>query len=633
VCGIWFSAGYSLTDDHLRLIAHRGPDGAGWRAFASRMPVFMGHRRLAIIDTSEAAGQPMCYQNGRLWLVYNGEIYNYLELRSDLEALGHTFGTRSDSEVILAAYSEWGESCLDRFVGMFALVLYEPGAGRLFAARDRFGIKPLYYVNQRNGIAFASEIKQLIGLPGMTAAMNLPRVYDFLSAGMTDHTEETTFRNVKQLRPGYCVTIDLPRFEPGDPLPLRRWYCLPCPGTIAMSEDEAAGRFRELLAESVRLHLRSDVPVGSCLSGGLDSSSIVCLIDRLFREGGSSSRVNAVSACYEVPDVDERPFIEAVSAATKTEVDYVFPRAEDAVARAETITWHQDEPYGTTSIFAQWCVFDQARRRKIKVMLDGQGADEQLAGYHGGFGYYCASLLRRGRYGLLCRTLWERRQFHGASIGSQLSALARPFLRRRWMDVARRQQQRLADHDWLNSEAFATSCRTEDSFSAAIAREGFSAIRDIGELCVAMMQSTSLPMLLHYEDRNSMAHGVEARVPFLDHRLVEFSIGLGSAHKMHGGETKRVLRRAMTGILPEAVSQRRDKLGFATPEAVWFRGPLRSMIEAGVEDTLRRYPGLLNAGGTRRLVHDMLEGRRALDSRLWKIVNIGVWGRVFAVSL
>jgi asparagine synthase (glutamine-hydrolysing) len=633
VCGIWFSAGYSLTEEHLRLIAHRGPDGAGWRAFAGRMPVFMGHRRLAIIDTSDAAGQPMCYQRGRLWLVYNGEIYNYLELRSELEALGHTFATRSDSEVILAAYAEWGESCLDRFVGMFALVLYEPGAGRLFAARDRFGIKPLYYLNRRNGIAFASEIKQLIGLPGTAAEMNLPRVYDFLSAGMTDHTEDTLFRNVNQLRPGHCVTIDLASFEPGDPLPLRPWYRLPHPGTITMSEDDAARRFHELLFESVRLHLRSDVPVGSCLSGGLDSSSIVCLIDRLFREGGSSSRINAVSACYDFPDVDERPFIEAVSAATKAEVNYVFPRAEDVMARAETITWHQDEPYGSTSIFAQWCVFDQARRSKIKVMLDGQGADEQLAGYHGGFGYYCASLLRHGRFGLLCRTLWERRRFHGASIGSQLSALARPFLTRRWMDVARRQQQRWADRDWLNSEAFATSCRAEDSFNAAIARESFRAIRDIGELCVVMMQSTSLPMLLHYEDRNSMAHGVEARVPFLDHRLVEFSIGLGSAHKMHGGETKRVLRRAMTGILPEAISQRRDKLGFATPEAVWFRGPLRSMIEGGVEETLRRYPGLLNAGGTRQLVHDMLEGRRALDSRLWRIVNIGVWGRVFAVSL
>ena len=332
MCGIWFSAGFLPDAKHIDVVAHRGPDGRGWRVFKSSCgPVALGHRRLAIIDTSEAAGQPMAYAGGRLWLVYNGEIYNHVELRTELESLGHIFLTRSDSEVILAAYDQWGESCLDRFVGMFAFVIYEPGAERFFAARDRFGIKPLYYVSHRNGLAFASEIKQLLRLPDVTARMNVARMYDYLSAGMTDHTGETMFNDVMQLRNRECVTIDLSRFTLGHPLPIRRWYWLPPSGSIRMSEDQAAARFRELLAESVRLHLRSDVPVGSCLSGGLDSSSIVCLIDRQFRAEGNGNRLNTISACYEEKSVDERPFIEAISAATNTQPHYVFPRAEDSL--------------------------------------------------------------------------------------------------------------------------------------------------------------------------------------------------------------------------------------------------------------------------------------------------------------
>ncbi len=575
----------------------------------------------------------MAYEDGRFWLVFNGEIYNHVELRDQLKSLGCTFATRSDSEVILAAYARWGEACIERFIGMFAFVIYEPRAGRVFAVRDRFGIKPLYYMNTKTGLAFASEIKQLLHLPEVTVRMNLARIYDFLSSGITDHTGETTFDGIMQLRGGECASIDLSRYRPGDPLPVRRWYRLPLSGTIELSEDQAAVRFRELLTDSVRLHLRSDVPIGSCLSGGLDSSSIVSLIDRQLRREGSQTRLNTISACYEEKSVDERPFMEAVAKTTQIEPHYVFPRAEDAIAQAERITWHQDEPYGSTSIFAQWCVFARAHREKIKVMLDGQGADEQLSGYHGGFGYYIASLLRRGRYIALARAMLERKQYHGISVFEQIRALVKPLLPRNVFNVMSRQRQSFVDHDWLASEVFCSKGLLKDTFNATLERDGLGPIRNIGDLCVAMTQATNLPMLLHYEDRNSMAHSVEARVPFLDHRLVEFSIGLGESHKMVGGDTKRVLRRAMAGIIPEQVCQRRDKLGFATPEEVWFRGPLRKTIEGGVEETLCRYPGLLNSAGTRRLVSDMLDKRRPVDVTLWRIVNVGIWGRIYNVTM
>jgi asparagine synthase (glutamine-hydrolysing) len=600
---------------------------------SSRGPVVLGHRRLAIIDISEAANQPMSYGDQRFWIVYNGEIYNHVELREELESLGHRFRTRSDTEVILAAYAEWGGQCLDRFVGMFALVVYEPDRERLFAARDRFGIKPLYYVVGAHGLAMASEIKQLLLLPDVSARMNVARAYDYLSSGMTDHACDTMFDGVMQLRNGEQIALDLHHYRPGTPLHARRWYQLPQAGTVDLSEQEAASRFHDVLSRSVRLHLRSDVPVGSCLSGGLDSSSVVCLMDRHLKEGQDSGPLHTFSACYDIKEVDEKPYVDVVSAATNTAAHIVYPRADDLFALAERITWHQDEPFGSTSIYAQWCVFERARREGVKVMLDGQGADEQLAGYHSGFPIHAASLLRRGSLLSLIISMAQRRLYHGLSITAQARSLLPPLIPFRLRRLLKRQRQHAPGNGWLRSEVFQAAEVSHDPSGAALMREGLFPIRNIGEWCVALTQAIHLQTLLRYEDRNSMAHGVEARVPFLDHRLVELSIGLGERHKIVGAETKRILRLAMKNILPEAVRRRRDKIGFATPEEHWFRGPLRKEIEAAVEDTLRLYPGLLNEKETRAFMKAIFDGARPFDFTLWRLINVGLWGRVFSVSL
>src|SRR5829696_3666929 len=286
MCGLYASIAFAPERARIDLVAHRGPDGSGWRELAAAAgPVALGHRRLAIIDVSDTGLQPMADASGRYHLVFNGEIYNYLELREELRAAGHAFTTETDSEVLLAAYREWGEGCLDRFHGMWAFLIWDARDRKLFAARDRFGIKPLYVVANAHGAAFASEIKQLLGLPGLSGRMNLARVRDFLASGISDHTDETLFEGVRQIRPGSCVTIDASRrwngaFEP------KRWYAIPAHGTLKLAEAEAAERLRVLLTDSVRLHLRSDVPVGSCLSGGLDSSSIVCLMSGMLAAGG-----------------------------------------------------------------------------------------------------------------------------------------------------------------------------------------------------------------------------------------------------------------------------------------------------------------------------------------------------------
>jgi asparagine synthase (glutamine-hydrolysing) len=634
MCGIFCSIGFTPDQKRIDIVAHRGPDGRGWQEFASPGgPVAIGHRRLAIIDTSDAGLQPMADPSGRFHLVFNGEIYNYLELREELRGRGEIFQTETDSEVLLRAYAIWGEAALDRFRGMFAFLIWDEETKRLFVARDRFGIKPLYMVANAHGVAFASEIKQLLGLPGLSGRMNLARVHDFLASGIADHTGETMFEGVTQLRGGECAIVDAGSAGPAR-IRIRRWYAIADPEAhLPLSEQSAAERFRALLTDSVRLHLRSDVPVGSCLSGGLDSSSIVCLMAGMLGAKDGGARVNTVSACYVEKSVDEKPFMEVVTERSHASPHYVFPRAEDVFRRAAEITWHQDEPFGSTSIFAQWCVFEEAKRAGIKVMLDGQGADEQLAGYHASFHYYLSDLARRGRWLMLARTIWERARMHGVSVNEQLQRFVVPLLPGRFAALLRQQHQALIGHDWLNSTVLRPFANHPPAFQLASNLLGLPAVTDIATLCLTLTFASNLQLLLHWEDRNSMAHSVEARVPFVDHPLVEFSLMLGNDHKIVGGDTKRVLRRAMAGILPKVVEQRHDKLGFATPEESWFRGPLKHLVLEGIEATLRRYPGLLNPKGTRALAADMLEGRRPLDFTLWRIVNVGLWGQRFAVGI
>jgi asparagine synthase (glutamine-hydrolysing) len=630
MCGIFASIGFDPDRERLDIVAHRGPDGSGWSVFESPAgPVALGQRRLAIIDIGEGGKQPMSDAACRFHLINNGEIYNYLELRAELEGRGEVFTSNSDTEVLLRALMIWGEAALDRLRGMFALVLWDRERKVLFAARDRFGIKPLYFVATPHGLAFASEIKQLLGLEGAERRLNRARIHDFLSAGLSDHTDETMFHGVMQLRGGECLKLDVAGGAL-DPV-IRRWYRIPDHGGASLDESEAGRRFKELLLDSVRLHLRSDVAVGSCLSGGLDSSSIVCLVSDLLDSRHGGPKLNTVSACYGEKAVDEKPFMDLVVAQATVAPHFVFPRAEDVFQLASDIVWHQDEPFGSTSIFAQWCVFEEARRVGVKVMLDGQGADEQLAGYHPGYAYHLARLLMHGRLMAFAQTLRERSSVHGAPMLGQGLRAIMPLLPDGLSTYVLRERQILLGRNWLDTE-FTRANGRGSVLRAATGKLGLPPVADLATLCLAMTFTSNLPMLLHWEDRSSMAHSIEARVPFLDHPLVEFSLALGNEHKMRGATTKSVLRQAMSGVLPDAIRDRRDKLGFATPEEIWFRGPLRGEVEDGIERTLRRYPDLFDAARTRDLARDMLDGRKPFDFKLWRIVSLGLWAERFGVT-
>lgn len=626
MCGLFASVGLTPDPARLDLVAHRGPDGRGWETFASPAgPVALGHRRLAIIDTSDAGLQPMADPSGRWRLIFNGEIYNYRELRAGLEAKGEAFRTASDSEVLLRAYLIWGEDCLTRLRGMFAFLVWDERDKTLFAARDRFGVKPLYLAQTSGGVAFASEIKQLLGAPFATGRVNVARAHDYLASGLSDHTAETLFSGVRQLRGGECARVVCE--AGGARLNVTRWAAVAA-HVAPIDPAEAVERFRAKLIESVGLHLRADVPVGSCLSGGLDSSSIVCLMARL----APQAELHTVSACYPQKEVDERPFMEAVVAQTGARAHYVYPTPDELLERLSALIWHQDEPFGSTSIFAQWRVFEEARRVGVKVMLDGQGADEQLAGYHSAFPYLFAEMIRAGRPDKALRLMLERREAHGAGLLGQLARTAPLLAPASAAEPLRKLYLRAAGRDLFDTPLIRARGNPSGPLTAAAASLGLDRPRDVAQLCLCMTYASNLQMLLHWEDRNSMAHSIEARVPFLDPELVALSLSLPSSLKLDGVETKSVLRRAMADVLPPTVRERRDKLGFATPEATWMRGALSPLLAQGVEKTLTRLPGLVDPKAARAMSEGMLSGARAADPALWRLANLGLWAERFSVA-
>lgn len=587
-----------------------------------------GHRRLSVVDLSPLGHQPMSYADGRYWITYNGEVYNHLELRAELEAAGYGFISHSDTEVILAAYDYWGEECLSRFNGMWAFVIYDTKARGLFFARDRFGVKPLYYwVAPDGALCFGSEIKQFTAYPGWKARVNGQRAYDFLAWGLTDHTDETLFERVYQLRPGCSATIDPQVWQSqivNGRLPVRQWYTLTAQSFTGDFAD-ATEQFKDKFTESVKLRLRADVSVGSCLSGGLDSSSIVCVANQLLREQDANSLQHTFSACADVEQFDERKWIDEVVRRTGVEAHFVYPALEKLFNESPLITWHQDEPYGSTSIYAQWNVFRLAAEDDIKVMLDGQGADEQLAGYHGYFAPRLAGLLRKGEWLTLWREMQMTRNQHGYSMFHLMAYMANVLLPQGVKDILRRAAGRThSSPAWLNLSVL--GAEPTDPFAKL---GGYA--NTIQSLSMAQLTATILQMLLHYEDRNSMAHSVESRVPFLDYRLVEFVLGLPDEYKLSRGITKRVQRAGMSGILPDMIRDRMDKLGFVTPEEVWIKQQAPDLFRAELDRAIKATHGILKPEAHNTL-EAMISGKQGFNFGVWRMISFGEWMERFAVE-
>ncbi len=629
---------FSMCD----LVAHRGPDDSGYlfietatgKTVASlerdrkrlekkppRSNLAFGHRRLSIIDLSDKAHQPMRSQDGSIWLVFNGALYNYIELREELKTAGYRFTSDSDTEVIIHAYRHWGKECLHRFNGMWAFALWDGKKKQLFMARDRMGIKPLYYHFQDDRIIFASEIKSLLEAGGVKREPEDEMVFDFLLWGIKDHSEKTFFKNINQLKPGELMIVS----ADGAPS-LERYYRLQHTRDIGRYNQHRNSHLSEkllyLMEDAVRLRLRSDVPVGFCLSGGIDSSAISCLAHRLVNNSPQRTekgQYRTFTFGNKEQAFDERPFAAMVSSKLSFENQYIYVKHDRFWDDIDRVLWHQDEPFYSTSIYAQYRVSQAVRDTGTTVLLDGQGADELFAGYGGYYEQLLAQLLREGSLPrFLSKLVSGSKNMEAGSLKilNRVLRLLNPLASH---PLFSRSRQRLG---LINNTFIKRHAQREK-----IIREK----RDPGKIQDRLFQDVTtfnMPQLLHYADRNAMTFAIEGRYPFLDYRIVEFALALPAVYKQRDGCSKYILRNAMTDLVPQAILDRRDKMGFVTPEAMWLRRNKDTIKDLFHPDTVRG-ERFLDVHRINRSFDDLFTDRNLARMGLWKIIILEKWLRMW----
>jgi asparagine synthase (glutamine-hydrolysing) len=545
-------------------ISHRGPDEEGSWQNATGEIAFV-HRRLSIIDLSANACQPLRYRE-RYTVIHNGEIYNYRELKEQLQEMGHRFHSASDTEVIAAAYDHWKAECLQRFDGMFAFAVWDEEEKKLFIARDRFGEKPLFIHQDGHRIFFASEMKSLWAA-GIEKKPNLRLLFNFITIGYTGNPEdrgETFYENIEKLPPAHYLIC-----KPGAEPSLHRYWSLdPENVNRDISDEDAVERFRALLKTSVRRRLRSDVTVGSSLSGGLDSSSILSLMTREKYTGPGA--LSAFTAIFPGFEKDEAAYAATVAGNLGVTHHMIEIKEDDLRADWEKMMHFQEEPAGSASIYPQFCVFQLAKEKGVKVLLDGQGADEILAGYPKYFKWYWQELFRKGKLVKSGELAAAKKNGVSESFGirnviaSLFPDMASVVLEKRYLLHALR-------HEDLDPEFIKMQ-----SGEAYYASPSYSSLNGILHFNTC---EYGLEELLRYADRNAMAHGREVRLPFLSHELVEFVFTLPAAMKIRDGRSKWILRESLKNDLPPSIAARNDKIGFEPPQEVWMRQPgVQAMI-------------------------------------------------------
>lgn len=599
------------------IIEHRGPDDRGTYY---NQTVALGHRRLAIIDLSKEGHQPFVYMD-RYVLVFNGEIYNYIELKEDLVQKGYHFNSQTDTEVLVAMYDCYGEECVTRFNGMWSFAIYDKAQDKIFCSRDRFGVKPFYYWIDEDKFLIASEIKQILMMIDGKPVANNQKLLEFLVCKVLDGTEETMFQGVKQLLAGNNLIFKIKQFD----LQIKRYYNLEAKKTLGKKYKTACKDFEEYFHNSVNLRLRADVPIGYCLSGGLDSSAIVCMADKILKEKENKVEQHTISSCFEDKRYDEQEFIDEVIDKTKVTSHKVFPSQEELFAKVDKIIWHMDEPFGSTSIYAQWCVFEEAKRNQLKVMLDGQGADEQLAGYGG---YYIVLLVYYLRKFQFIKFFQEAKKY--AAVNS--TGNKKIYCQLRIKRAIKKMYTPNGFHRWnLKRKGYDDLPFSKEIKERAYQERNIDLIKDEKKFIIDNMRY-GMAELLHYEDRDSMAHSIESRVPFLDYRLVELIYGMPFTYKIRDGVTKAVLRDGLKGVLPEKIRTRYTKLGFVTPEDQWINNKF-DMFREELYDACKQLEKLIDT----KLIMDWFDRQKGnikrSDFLTWRIICAGRWIKIFNVEI
>ena len=568
ISGIYSFNGETVDQNRLSamtdILHHRGPDDKGhW--ISSDGKVGLGHNRLSIIDLSHNGHQPMTYKD-RFTITFNGEIYNYTEIKNKLEKKGHKFLTASDTEVLLASYAEYGEDCVYEFDGMFSFAIYDQHNRSLFCARDRFGEKPFYYKNSGKDLVFASEIKAIT--LHSNPDIDLDMLYYYLQYDVvTDpfHPEKTFYRNIFTLPPAYRMTV-----HPDGKLTLKQYWKLETTSRHR-SDEEAVEQFQSLFSTSVKRRLRSDVEVGSSLSGGLDSSSVVAMINK---EGKQSQ--HTFSARFKDPEKDEGNFMKLVNDRFNINSHEVYPDPNGLSDEMNKLFYHQEEPFGSASIFAQWEVMKLAKENGIKVLLDGQGADEVFAGYPKYYQTYFSYLFRNNRKKFIEEVNgWNKLHNSSLKFGLKFALMAYIPGTISWLGKFKRHGLKLGNTININNEFYREHSNLPSPFAH---------FKSLNEDLSYSTSSYGLNKLLRFADKNSMAFSREIRLPFLSHELVEWAFSCEDSMKLRNGWTKYIIRTSMQDQLPDEIVWRKDKMGYAPPQEAWMKNSgIQSQINEAKE--------------------------------------------------
>tara|TARA_B100001758_G_scaffold179061_1_gene155818 strand:- start:4100 stop:5941 length:1842 start_codon:yes stop_codon:yes gene_type:complete len=579
---------------------HRGPD---FSDYSSIPPVYFGHNRLSIIDLSEDSNQPMTI--GKYTIVYNGEVYNYKEIRANLKQKGVVFSTSSDTEVILQSFIINGEKCVDEFVGMWAFAIFNNNDNSLFCSRDRFGIKPFYYISSGTEFYFASEIKSLKQTPIFTRNLNLDQVSRGLQLGWVVDKTDTYYDCISALEPGTNLF-----YREGQINKKQYWEVSKKTSLSNPSFDDATERFKEMFNDSMQLHLRSDVPVGATLSGGIDSSSIVCNILKNER----SKELNTFSIYYEGEmAVDEREFIKEIESKYKNQFHlfYDSPATSQIEEDFFKISNTMDFPLSGSSPISQYYVMNLVAQKGIKVVLSGQGADDYMGGYMHSYYRYFADKMASFQLQNLYREFKSYKKNYSPSFSKQIDILLKSSLSLFLSEKTLYGLEYRKYHPFLDK-------KPKERAGVSLSNDSLYRFNSFHR---GLINASSLPTLLHYEDRNSMAHSVESRVPFLDHRLVEFLFTLSDNHKIREGFTKRILRDSQKENLPTKIRWRTDKKGFVTPgEVLWLRGSMKHLLEIDYAEL-----SFVDQKKCKSVIDNFKSGSNKQANLVWRLAHLNYW--------
>jgi len=592
-------------------ISHRGPDDSG-SYFEG--PVGFGFRRLSILDLTVAGHQPMSTLDGACTLVFNGEIYNYQELRRQLEGLGHVFRSTGDTEVLLNAYLQWGADCLLRLNGMWAFLVHDRRSGKLFGARDRFGIKPLFRYRAADSWLYGSEIKAIRASGRCDADTNWSVAADYLMNGRSDTSAQTFYTGIEQIPPATAFEVD----SEGA---CREWCYWRLEDTPIVDSRDPAAAFAELFEDAMHLHMRSDVPVGVHLSGGMDSTSIICSTARWRSQRKAPGHLMAF--CYQAKEFDESAMIADTVRQTAAAMFDLHAPPQAVWDDVFGMSRYQDEPVHSMTAIVGYQLMRLTAGQGLKVVLNGQGADETLAGYPSYFRAYWNTLLSKGRIGETWHEIGSYVAVHG---GRQCG-----FFLRQLRHLLQCKLNDIGGYRRLASWSYRRAAGRDDWFSTPLSacvpgrRSGGGYRFDLNESLSQSIRSDPLPLYLRVEDRNSMAHSVEARVPFLDYRLVSFAYGLPANWKMRGPWNKFLLREAMRGRIPESVRARPSKFGFPVPGSKWFSGPLYDAVREQITSRQARERGIYNMDNIIRDLERHRLGEVDVSAKLFRVAQFEIW--------